>query len=255
MTLDPAEFIRRFLHPRAAERFPPHPPLRPVRQRRARAKHRARASAPRRARGRRPNATRAEAESEHRKTRDCAAMPVLRRPHDHHRNLRRRASCAPAIAEPDHDRHLMIAVAAFPASLCRSSSPPAAAGAGRRCPFTIRASSFSPALRAKRATRSSLLNQARRILVPIDKARCFRPPRSACPIPHAPSNPHRPRSTQQRPILPAVSSMGGFRTPAPRPSLAVCNGPASETLHHGRRKRLAGKASAFENGLIGRGRP
>ena len=38
-------------------------------------------------------------------------MPLLRRPDDHHRNLRRRAPCAPAIAEPDQDRHLMTIMA------------------------------------------------------------------------------------------------------------------------------------------------
>ena len=68
--------------------------------------------------------SRAEADSEVDKAAPCASMPMLRRPHDHHRNLRRRAPCAFAIAHPDQDRHLMIAVAAVPASLCRSSSPP-----------------------------------------------------------------------------------------------------------------------------------
>ena len=42
-----------------------------------------------------------------RKSRASASMPMLRRPHDHHRNLRRRAPCAFAIAKPDQDRHLM----------------------------------------------------------------------------------------------------------------------------------------------------
>ena len=45
MTLATGEFIRRFLHPRAAQRLPPHPPLRPVRQRQACREHRARATA------------------------------------------------------------------------------------------------------------------------------------------------------------------------------------------------------------------
>ena len=55
----------------------------------------------------------------------CASMSVLRRPDDHRRNLRRRAPCALAIADPDQDRHLMT-VAALPASQRRFASPPAA---------------------------------------------------------------------------------------------------------------------------------
>src|SRR5271166_1073420 len=109
---------------RAAERLPPHPPLRPVRQRRSSLQHRARPPIARRARGRaRALARRAGQRGRNRFA--GAPLPVLRRPDDHCRNLRRRAPRALAITDPDQDRHLMI-VAALPAAQRRFSSPPAA---------------------------------------------------------------------------------------------------------------------------------
>ena len=54
-----------------------------------------------------------------------APLPLLWRSDDHRRNLRRRAPRALAIADPDQDRHLMIIVT-LPASLCLSPSPPLA---------------------------------------------------------------------------------------------------------------------------------
>ena len=53
------------------------------------------------------------------------AVPVLRRPHDHRRDVRRSAPWALTAAEPDQDRHLMI-IAALPASQRRFPSPPPA---------------------------------------------------------------------------------------------------------------------------------
>jgi hypothetical protein len=47
------------------------------------------------------------------------------------------------------------------------------------------------------------------------------------------------RATQPAPNLPAVSSLGGFRTPAPQPARPPAKGPASETLHQ-LRHRLSG---------------
>ncbi len=61
-----------------------------------------------------------------RKSFACASMSMLRRPDDHRRNVRRRAPCAFFTAEPDQDRHLMIAIAVLPASQHRSASVPAA---------------------------------------------------------------------------------------------------------------------------------
>ena len=56
----------------------------------------------------------------------CAPMPVLRRPDDHRRDVRRRTPRALAIANPHQDRHLMIVIAVLPASQPRSASLPAA---------------------------------------------------------------------------------------------------------------------------------
>ena len=76
-------------------------------------------------------------------------------------------------------------------------------------------------------------------MLAIDKARRLRsrPEQCAPPAPETqralrprPQNPHRSRPTKQRPFLPAVSSLRGFRTPAPRKTPRACKGPASETL-------------------------
>ena len=72
-----------------------------------------------------PERSRAEADSAGRNSFACAPLPVLRRPDDHCRNLRRHAPRAPAITDPDQDRHLMT-VAALPAAQRRFSSPPTA---------------------------------------------------------------------------------------------------------------------------------
>ena len=55
----------------------------------------------------------------------CAPMPLLRRPDDHHRDVRRSAPHALPIANPDQDRHLVI-ITALPASQRRSLSLPTA---------------------------------------------------------------------------------------------------------------------------------
>ena len=120
---------RRRVHPplspaRAAQRLPPHPTLRPVRQRRSGAQHRARPPSARRAQD--PARQRASRSRQRdRNTFVCAPMPVLRRPHDHRRDVRRSAPWALTAAEPDQDRHLMI-IAALPASQRRFPSPPPA---------------------------------------------------------------------------------------------------------------------------------
>ena len=64
-----------------------------------------------------------------RKTFALASMSGLRRPDDHRRNIRRRAFFALAVAEPDQDRHLMT-VAALPATQRLSVSLPATRRSG-----------------------------------------------------------------------------------------------------------------------------
>jgi Putative transposase len=121
MTLDR---VRPPLPPaRAAQRLPPHPPSWPVRRHGSGSQHRARpptrsaqALVPGRARRGRQRA---------RTPFPRAPMPMLRGPHDHHRDIRRPAPRAFPTAKRDQDRHLMT-VAAPPAAQRRFSSPPAA---------------------------------------------------------------------------------------------------------------------------------
>src|SRR5216683_1752222 len=94
-------------HPRPAQGLPPHPPLRPVCQRQSpktiETAHKllnlAQPAAEQTSETRSDAATR-------------AAMPLLRRPHVRHRNLRGRlpaTSPASRASRRNHDRHLMIA--------------------------------------------------------------------------------------------------------------------------------------------------
>ena len=78
-----------------------------------------------------------------------------------------------------------------------------------------------------RSGRASARSNKLAIVLPIDAI--FAPPLRPTPaLRPRPANPHRSRPLE--PFLPAVSSLGGFRTPVPR--LHRRNGPASKTLHH-----------------------
>jgi len=117
------------LHPplspaRSAERLPSHPPLRPVRRNGPSRQHRARSAIARCRGGRPPTSARRGRESGRRRF-AYAALPVLRRPDDRRRDIRRPAPLAFPVAEPDQDRQLMT-VASHPASQRRPLSPPAA---------------------------------------------------------------------------------------------------------------------------------
>ena len=95
-------------HARAAERLPPHPPLRPVRRRGSRAKHRARPTIARRD-GECARTLARRGRQSGRRPFAGAPLPLLRRPDDHHRNVRRRAPCAtrhrrPGSGSTPHDR-------------------------------------------------------------------------------------------------------------------------------------------------------
>ena len=84
--------------PRSAQGVPPHPPLRAARQRRLQGQYRACQGADRRARAgdRSAGGARQRGPSRRRRDRPSPAMPLLRRPHDHRRDLRaRRAPRAP----------------------------------------------------------------------------------------------------------------------------------------------------------------
>ncbi len=86
--------------PRSAEGVPSHPPLRIARQRHLQGQHRARQRTDRRASGSDGSAGRARrpGPGRQRRNRPSPAMPLLRRPHDHRRDLRaRRRTPRPAI--------------------------------------------------------------------------------------------------------------------------------------------------------------
>ena len=80
-------------------------------------------------------------------------------------------------------------------------------------------------------------------ILPADKTARRWPPRRR---PRSVRDPQIPidRPTQTAPFLPAVSSLGGFRTPAPRSRTTARNGPASETLHHLCRSRRQSRTAA-----------
>ena len=129
MTLD-ARRVHPPLSPaRAAERLPPHPPLRPVRQRGARAQHRARprSCSPRR-RPRPSLAPRPRAEPKTSPRRAacpcCGGRMIIIETFEGVRPAR------PRLAEPDQDRHLMTIIAPLHAFKFRAPSPPTSSGAG-----------------------------------------------------------------------------------------------------------------------------
>ena len=100
MTLQAHEFIRRFPHPRPAARLPPHPALRAICQRWARREPGSGARTARRA-------SAAEGAGYRRQRRQYAnarpPMPLLRRTHGHHQNLRTQRTAPRATS----DRTLM----------------------------------------------------------------------------------------------------------------------------------------------------
>ncbi len=163
-------------------------------------------------------------------------MPVLRRPDDHRRNVRRRAPCAFFSADPDQDRHLMIAIAVLPGSQRRSLHFRPRVGPDERCPHNVRIPSSSAALMPR--PRLLAIEQARRLRSRAEQ--CASPdPQTPRPLRPRPQNSHRSRPAKPRPFLPAVSSLRGFRTTAPLRAPRACKGPASEALQYSRRPPVA----------------
>ena len=149
-------------------------------------------------------------------------MPLLWRPDDHRRNLRRRAPRALAIADPNQDRHIMT-IAALPAAQRRSSSSPTTRRStnpmSSRPPQTLssrRAHTRRSHPRPRKSASCSLLT--------ITSAAFH--PRHHMGDPPRPQNPHSSRPAKPRLFLPAVSSLRGFRTPTPRPVPARLQGAA-----------------------------
>ena len=105
MTLSTHEFIRRFLNARAARGLPPHPALRTAGQWQPRRQHRAGARAARRA-GPLRTAGYLRGPSGRRTPHVAATMPLLRRTHVHHRDLRaRQRAKAPTHARAGRDQN------------------------------------------------------------------------------------------------------------------------------------------------------
>ena len=151
-------------------------------------------------------------------------MSVLRRPHDHHRDLRTRPPPARLVSRQDQDRHVMSTItksqrskAALP---CRWSF----AGHMMLAPMQVSDLRSSP-------------NRHRRISPWTTKA--TRSGTSTPTITTLASAPRAPaggqiaieRAAPPLVSIPAVSFLGGFRTPATAMHGTVRERPASETLH------------------------
>ena len=153
-------------------------------------------------------------------------MSVLRRSHDHHRDLRARLDATPsANRSDDQDRQIMTPLAPRSRKLARSPRWCSTGHAGarpnarlsrqiaqERAPFGT--ASRSPMSRSAAAPQANLAHR-------LVRDRTHHPRQS---------NPHSARRVTHV-SLPAVSSLGGFPTPAARAGRAVRQRPASENLH------------------------
>ena len=225
MTLDARRVHPPLPPPRAAERLPPHPPLRPVRRRGAGGQHRARPTTARRGRECAPAFARGRQSGGRRLA--CAALPLLRRPDDHRRDVRRAASLAFAVAEPDQDRQLMT-VAPHPAAHRRSPPPPAARRNTSATPARGRKSLLRP--RPTPRSRASSPSKKLAVFVPDDntgRRRSPPPHQRSLRDPKIPIGPAQPTA----PLPPRGFLLTRLSAAGPAPSYsAPAKGPASETL-------------------------
>jgi hypothetical protein len=151
MTLNLAEFIRRFLLHVLPKRLPPHPPLRPSRQRRPRGEPGQGPQAARRAhaRGRKQGARHARRRGRY----ACHPVSVLWRPHDRSRDLPGRM---PARPRADHqDRHVMMLAASNHRDVGRLCRWPRAGRLGA-CPQRYTSRRMQPRSPADRTGQCSL---------------------------------------------------------------------------------------------------
>jgi hypothetical protein len=166
--------------------------------------------------------------------RPCAArsaLPLLRRPHVRHRDLRSRppatspANCA---SRRNQDRYLMIAntisrIIAYAPRWSSTGDAAARLTRLRRCPVIA----FEAVCVAKTPRRHRSFKADH----PIWRLQQHHPCAST-----ASARPPRPHQTAiargtASPLLPAGSFRGGFRTTAPGATGNVATGPSSETLH------------------------
>ena len=212
MTLEAAEFIRRFLLHVLPSGFHRIRHYGLIRWNGSSAQHRARPPIARRAQGLAPARAR-RARQRDRDTFASAPMPVLRRPDDHRRDLRWRAPRAFPSPNPHQDRQLMTTSPRFPPRNADLSSPSAARRSRKALSLTRSADSLQ-APRPRQARPSSRLEQARRRR---SRREACAPPASAVTRPGRPrpSNPHRSRPTKQRPSSPRFPPWEAFERRPP----------------------------------------
>ena len=160
---------------------------------------------------------------------------MLRRSHDHHRGLHARCN-ATASADRSNkrhqDRHLMTA-----SQSCKSAryARRLSTGHGRARPGICQPPQIVRQLIHRVRHQPSLIG------LPLNRrtARCI----GSIPISQLARGTHIPIAPAAPPYVPssAVSSPGGFRTPAAEHAAPSLKRPASETLHKGRHL-LAGRA-------------
>src|SRR5271166_1064389 len=226
---------------RAAQRLPPHPPLRPVRRHGPSPQHRARPPSARRAQGLAPERERRGRQRGRRRF-VSPPMPMLWRPDDRRRNVRGPAPRTLPTAKPDQDRHLMT-VAAHPASQTRSRSLPTARRSRR--PTSSRPNSIVIIVSAAKIARHRPPRRHARAVrdpqIPIARARPSRAP--SCPrFPPWEGFERRPQTAHDRP--PRGRRPKPFTIPftlhdrpprGRRPNPCTLKGPPRappETLHH-----------------------
>src|ERR1700682_3316910 len=216
-------------HPRAPQRLPSHPPLRPVRQRESRRDDRASA--------RTPGTGNACSRSGARNPRSGAAaprpaLPLLRRPHVRHRDLRRRLPTT-LPADGNEDRYLMSETATFRTRTTKGFPRWSMTGYAAARPNIGPASHSTPRASPKRvvnAAQSKPISQTSRrnnvipepSRLPHTHIRAIKSPKPAAAV---------------SPNLTRVPSLEAFgRRPRCKPHRP--GWPSSETLHMSGRQRL-----------------
>ena len=226
MTLTPHEFIRRFLHARAAERLPSHPPLRPVRQWQSRREHRQGARAARRA----PRAKEPEEPQRPISPAHCR-VPVPAAAGACSSSRPSPPAASPSIGRSDHaddqDRHLMMTcndmLDAMP-PLHDAGSRPA-----MRALAPMRKINTHPARRSRRPNKSSEHRMAPMRCLVIDHL-CSGRNQLHPPCHRARLNRHRARCTVGASSS-ATSCIAGLPTPAVGACGCVSSWPASANLY------------------------
>jgi len=168
-------------------------------------------------------------------------MPLLRRSHDHCRELRaRRPTSRSAVASGrGQDRNAMTSVTASP----RRRLPGASLSALPCCRLGARQDTRCIVDQAKIAqpTAAAATNSLPRSSLPRSSLPPTTPANASPTQATAPSNPHRRQPSTRRP---AGSFLGGFRTPNLAAHANRHDRPASETLHQtgpSRRSSASGK--------------